>query len=100
MSQSAITRPDSLGILRTRCDRRCEPVGPTPIYEHVARELERIATVWGTASRGWTCRYDATGCVLSAYVGKPSNVVACVHNIDCREGLKQLLASLFECEGT
>lgn len=94
MNSQDITRKDVF----ERNDTRYEPVGPTPIYEHVAREIERIAAAWGTRDRGWTCRFDARGCVISAYVGKPSNVVACAHNLDFRIALKQLLASLFEVD--
>jgi hypothetical protein len=95
MNSQDITRKD---VFR-RKDTRYEAVGPTPIYEHVDRELKRIANVWGTKEKGWTCRFDAAGCVLSAYVGKPSCIVAVAHHADSREGLKRLLASLFEVDG-
>lgn len=100
MSQSAITVPDACGILRTTASGNVESTGPLPIWLHVDRELKRIAHVWGTQEKGWTCRYDATGCVLSAYVGRPSCIVAVAHHVDSREGLKRLLASLFEVDGT
>lgn len=106
MSQSAITRVDSMGILRTKASIRDTdvdergPVGPTPTYVHLGNELDRLAAIWGTRDRGWVARCNGATWVVSAYLGKPSCVVAVTTDRDLRVALARLLGSLYLVDGT
>ena len=105
MSAQDVTRVDiPIAHAKTRIARvdyrYSEPQGPTPTWAHLGNELDRLANVWGTADRGWVARCNGASWTVSAYLGKPSCIVAVTTDREMRVALARLLGELFQVDGT